>query len=212
MQTGIVWCQIHRQICPMWALGRWEIWLKPKQTSFPSQANATGLKFQQPGTKLWVYSFKQVEATPDGQPDQIKRSTFISFGESRARSNSGGREKKEDLVTLAFPSFFLVCSVLHYLCVSASPARPAGCISKLAQVSVCKTTERADPLWYVQQSTLQRAQQTTLHYCMITICCRDWGLFWEGRVGGEGVEGFKSGSYPSGDSSHTSSSFVIAHN
>lgn len=61
---------------------------------------------------------------PDCQPDQIKRSTFISSGESRARSNSGGGEK-EDLVTLAFLSFFLVCSELHY-CVSASPVRRAS--------------------------------------------------------------------------------------
>lgn len=53
---------------------------------------------------------------PDCQPDQIKRSTFISFGESRARSNSGGG-KKEDLVTLAFLSFFLVCC-MSYIIVS----------------------------------------------------------------------------------------------
>lgn len=61
---------------------------------------------------------------PDCQPDQIKRSTFISSGESRARSNSGGGEK-EDLVTLAFLSFFVVCSELHY-CVSASPVKRAS--------------------------------------------------------------------------------------
>lgn len=62
---------------------------------------------------------------PDCQPDQIKRSTFISFGESRARSNSGGGKKgRPGHLGLSF--FFLgMLYELHY-CVSASPVRRAS--------------------------------------------------------------------------------------
>lgn len=56
-------------------------------------------------------------------------------------------------------------------------------------MAVC-TTVWTDPLQYVGENTLQRAQQTTVHYCMITICL--WGC------------GFKPGSDPAGDSCPTS--------
>lgn len=52
--------------------------------------------------------------------------------------------------------------------------------------SASATTIRTDPLQYVVQNTLQRAQQTTVHYCMITIC------LWDCE--------FKPGSDPAGDS------------
>ena len=56
------------------------------------------------------------------------------------------------------------------------------------QHSVCAnaTTIWTLPLQYVRENTLQRAQQTTVHYCMITICLWDCG--------------FKPGSDPAGDS------------
>lgn len=61
---------------------------------------------------------------------------------------------------------------------------------KVVYVCVCvcphATTVWTDPQQYVRENTLQSAQQTTVHYCMITICLWDCG--------------FKPGSDPAGDS------------
>lgn len=51
------------------------------------------------------------------------------------------------------------------------------------------TTVRTDRLQYVRMNTSQRTLQTTVHYCLITICLWD--------------RGFKPGSDPAGDSCPT---------
>ena len=112
--------------------------------------------------------------------------TKWSFNYVFAETVSNGSQNQQ-------PAVFCVHSNLC-LCLCGSiwsnnhslPRVEEGCVCVCVCVCPHATTVWTDPQQYVRENTLQSAQQTTVHYCMITICLWDCG--------------FKPGSDPAGDS------------
>lgn len=105
----------------------------------------------------------------------------------------GKEEKKRGHLGLSlFGFFFLLCSKWHYW-VSTSPVREAGRIvfrrfvylyymslHVEAWASPCCVKPRCNRslvVCSVGRLAESTAVHTTVHYCMITICFRDWGAF-----------------------------------